>query len=416
MVISISLFLVQAKSQLLSSGGIQTTSNSLTIHGGVYIGKGVANNASSSAFGMSALQGTAHGNHNSAFGYQSLKDLTTVGTTTSTENSAFGSNTLISIKAGNNNSAFGSHALCYSNGSSNSAFGSNSQYHSLVSSNSGEGNSSFGARSLWKIGTSNTKSDNNVAFGRESLNSLSSSGVAGSYNTAIGSFALSALTSGNNNVGIGSSSTSISAVNVPNSTGSNQLSIQNTIYGINMSQSTSRIGIGTNAPTEKLHILCSTAGNQGVRFEDLPSGTGDILVIDGSGNVYRQASARQSSSTQKELDELKREVKLLKEQLAVLLKVKIQSEELNFSESKLFQNTPNPFNSVTKIAYSLVAENNNYITIASLEGKSIKTIKLSGKGNGVVELSAGSLKYGTYTYSLYADGILVDTKLMVISK
>lgn len=148
-----------------------------------------------------------------------------------------------------------------------------------------------------------------------------------------------------------------------------------------------------------------------------------LLIDNTTGVVYKSNSSsfnlrtsNTSSPTQQQIDDLKTEVKALKEQIAELLKINKQFAELNSTESKLYQNSPNPFTAVTKIEYFVATEHNNYITVSSIEGKPIKTIPLNSKGKGVVELSAGTLSNGTYTYSIYGNGILIDTKLMVISK
>lgn len=197
---------------------------------------------------------------NSALGNAAL-----VSNTTGYHNTAFGFNTLASNTASNNNVAIGSLALQFSLGGSNtcvgygagqggptagashtgiknSAFGEGTLYSILGAS----GNSSFGYNSLH----SNTSSDSNTAVGLNSLAYLVGGGsnsafgyntlfnlTSGRFNVAIGNSALTSMTTGNNNVGIGS------LASLAN--GNNQLSIQNVIYGINMTNGSSgNVGIG----------------------------------------------------------------------------------------------------------------------------------------------------------------------------
>ena len=62
--------------------------------------------------------------NNTAFGYETLRDMTSTGTATSSNNSAFGTSALHSNTTGNSNSAFGFSALGVNlTGNSNSAFG-----------------------------------------------------------------------------------------------------------------------------------------------------------------------------------------------------------------------------------------------------------------------------------------------------
>lgn len=195
---------------------------------------------------------------------------------------------------------------------------------------------------------------------------------------------------------------------------------------------------GTKNISTLFHINCAPAsgtewiedlglsGRSSIRFENLQeTDRGYSLVVNDEGYLFRTrieagSNARINNTAIKELQEkndlLQQQINELKTQLAELMKVNKQFATLNGNENKLMQNSPNPFNTVTKIEYVVTSEANNYITVSNLEGKPIKTVKLTGKGKGIVELSAGTLSSGTYTYSLYANGNLVDTKLMVISK
>jgi hypothetical protein len=52
--------------------------------------------------------------------------------------------------------------------------------------------------------------------------------------------------------------------------------------------------------------------------------------------------------------------------------------------------------------------------INGLDGKLIQHFDLTVKGQGSININSASFSAGTYTYSLYVDGNIVDTKLMVI--
>ena len=83
----------------------------------------------------------------------------------------------------------------------------------------------------------------------------------------------------------------------------------------------------------------------------------------------------------------------------------------------LKQNNPNPFTENTVIEYSLpetVLTANIYIY--DMNGKQIQQITLTERGNSSVTISGGELNAGMYLYSLIADGQVVDTKRMILTK
>ena len=86
-------------------------------------------------------------------------------------------------------------------------------------------------------------------------------------------------------------------------------------------------------------------------------------------------------------------------------------------KAALEQNAPNPFKDKTNINYFIPSTTRNaLVKIYSLNGEEVKTIKVNGTGKGMVEVNAGSLSAGTYTYQLILDGKTIDTKLMVLTK
>lgn len=117
--------------------------------------------------------------------------------------------------------------------------------------------------------------------------------------------------------------------------------------------------------------------------------------------------------------EMRRELDEIKAMLSGnSLKSSRAGEGLNsFSDVKLFQNQPNPFNQETTIRYSLSQEvMNAEIQISDLSGKVYKTFNLDQRGEGSVTLQAGSLSAGTYIYTMVVDGNKVDSRRMVLNK
>jgi hypothetical protein len=90
---------------------------------------------------------------------------------------------------------------------------------------------------------------------------------------------------------------------------------------------------------------------------------------------------------------------------------------VNNVDASLEQNNPNPFNQSTQIRYSIPADYSSAkLIITSIDGKSVRTYTLSGKGQGQVTLNASELSVGSYTYSLNVDGKILDTKTLVLTK
>ena len=83
----------------------------------------------------------------------------------------------------------------------------------------------------------------------------------------------------------------------------------------------------------------------------------------------------------------------------------------------LRQNYPNPFTENTVIEYALpetVQTANLYIY--DMNGKQIEQIALTERGESSVTINSGQLTAGMYLYSLIADGKVIDTKRMILTK
>lgn len=87
------------------------------------------------------------------------------------------------------------------------------------------------------------------------------------------------------------------------------------------------------------------------------------------------------------------------------------------SAAKLYQNAPNPWSSETVIRYALpqgVAQ--AMIYIYDMQGAQLKSLPAQGRGESQVTLTARDLKAGMYLYALVADGQLIDSKQMILTK
>ena len=83
----------------------------------------------------------------------------------------------------------------------------------------------------------------------------------------------------------------------------------------------------------------------------------------------------------------------------------------------LNQNDPNPFAENTTITFNIPSSvNEAKIIFFDNLGRIINTVIISDRGPGKLDVYASNLSSGIYSYSLLADGNLIDTKKMVRNK
>ncbi len=81
----------------------------------------------------------------------------------------------------------------------------------------------------------------------------------------------------------------------------------------------------------------------------------------------------------------------------------------------LGQNAPNPFNQKTLINYYLPDNTSSArMVFSDINGKTLKTVDISGHGFGRLSLKAGELIAGTYIYTLFVNGNKIASKQMVL--
>jgi hypothetical protein len=95
----------------------------------------------------------------------------------------------------------------------------------------------------------------------------------------------------------------------------------------------------------------------------------------------------------------------------------LEVQLVNSSAIILNQNVPNPFAEKTVITY-FIPDNVNQAQLLFYNdlGEVLKTVEIKEKGKGQLTVYASNLSSGTYTYTLLADGNVVDTKKMVCTK
>ena len=86
-------------------------------------------------------------------------------------------------------------------------------------------------------------------------------------------------------------------------------------------------------------------------------------------------------------------------------------------QPQLQQNTPNPFSQNTTIGYYLPTDTREAsIHIYDMNGTEFVAFSIDTFGQGELTINAGTLRAGMYLYSLIADGELIDTKQMILTK
>jgi len=101
----------------------------------------------------------------------------------------------------------------------------------------------------------------------------------------------------------------------------------------------------------------------------------------------------------------------------------VNSNQNAVSDYKLFQNFPNPFNPVTSIKYQIPRSSNVKLIVYDILGKEIAKLVDQKQNAGSYETqfpdnqySNNQLPSGVYFYSLFIDGVRLDTKKLILLK
>lgn len=127
------------------------------------------------------------------------------------------------------------------------------------------------------------------------------------------------------------------------------------------------------------------------------------------------------------LKEQQNTIDLLNQRLAALepsVKSKISSNETATPAENdpltyldLDQNIPNPFNTATTIGFYLPTTfSNANIYVYDMNGAQLKSYNISARGKGNITIQGSELTAGMYLYALIADGKVIDTKRMILTK
>lgn len=136
---------------------------------------------------------------------------------------------------------------------------------------------------------------------------------------------------------------------------------------------------------------------------------------DRMGRIERenQVLQRENRDLRNRLDQLE----TLVEQIIQGQGGKGQLNSSKISDARLDQNQPNPFGSSTSISHFIpIGIRSAKLEVADAQGRVLKSMVISGRGQGKTMLETDLLSGGIYFYSLILDGKVVDTKRMIAVK
>jgi hypothetical protein len=149
------------------------------------------------------------------------------------------------------------------------------------------------------------------------------------------------------------------------------------------------------------------------------------VLIDGIKEQKAQVDAqtKQNDDLKKQLDNQQKQIDELKALITSCCSAgnsegaKTKSQGVNLSDKNVIvlnQNVPNPFAESTVISYSIPSDfSKAQILFTTADGKLIKVIDITEKGDGRLNVFANDLSNGMYSYSLVIDGKVQDTKKMI---
>jgi len=413
------------------------------------------------ALGNYALYSNTTGSNNTANGYTAMYS-----NTDGNENTAIGYLTLQANTEGDRNVALGGGFAPYTPGSAlqiNTTGSDNTATGGLIRNTTGFGNSAFGLYSLiTHVGSYNS------AFGNLALATFmpgSSPNCTNSYNSGLGGSTGTYLSAANcvnyNNttsLGYGAAVTASNQVRIGNSAvtsiggqvawttlsdGRFKRDLKKDVSGLDFIKQLKPVsyildkdafdkflGIPDSIRIERAASRKTPRRQVGFVAQEVES------IVKKSGFVFSGVETPQNESDPytlrysefvvpltKAVQELSAVVSLqqkeiigLKEALRKYQQDKLVGEKQS-TGGALFQNNPNPFSSSTKIQIELPEVTRRAsLIIYNLEGKQLKNIQVNERGTATVKISGSELNPGMYLYTLIADGKVVDTKRLILTK
>ncbi len=93
------------------------------------------------------------------------------------------------------------------------------------------------------------------------------------------------------------------------------------------------------------------------------------------------------------------------------------SDNANVEDLKLYQNAPNPFNERTTVKCFVPEQFQKVqLCVYNMQGVQVQCLTITERGAVSIEIEAGALSAGIYSYVLLADGVASETKQMILTK
>jgi len=156
-------------------------------------------------------------------------------------------------------------------------------------------------------------------------------------------------------------------------------------------------------------------GKKGIMYSDLVA-----LLIQGVKELKEQQEADKNTIEQQQtyISELNERMEQLENPTLTENAFKNKKQDNNSQlkeDTFLSQNTPNPFNKETEIAYRIPETSTASICIYNLNGMQLKKYPLDSKPTGTITISASEFPAGIYIYSLIVNNQEMNSKRMVLT-
>jgi len=439
---------------------LQVTGGDALING-MTVGTGNGDASSNTVVGQQALYSNTTGFSNTVYGSQALHN-----NTAGYDNSAVGENALFSNVDGIENTAMGNGSLYYNvNGYGNTAVGNGALLHNGAVTNpfaAPEG--SYNAASGFFALFNNSTGSHNAAFGTATLYT----NTTGSYNTAIGAYSdaseeslVNATAVGANSIVNSSNKIRLGDVNVTvvesaagswtTSDGRFKTNVKETVAGLSFINLLRPVMYNFDAnkfdaflsqrfpdsikakrkeALKKANARSTAVVQTGFIAQEVAEAAkqagynfNGVHVPDNGADNYSISYEKLVVPLVKAVQELSQQNESMKMQIAQLqasfasLQDKTNFQNVPLNAASLQQNAPNPFNSTSSIAYNLPANTRMAeIVITGKQGNIVKKVQLNGTGMGTLNFNSSGIAAGTYQYSLYVDGSMVESKQMTVIK
>lgn len=262
---------------------------------GAFAGHGVFGPTSNGFWGYSLGNNNVMIGDSAGFKQQNTNGNVLIGSKSGAANETGIQNTFLGYQTGFNTKASANTFIGFQAGRSNTsgAFNTFMGVNAGISNTSGSSNFIMGTNA----GSSNTTGTANFFLG----DNAGGSNSTGGYNVFLGTNAGVGNTVGANNTAIGFEA-NVGSGGLVNATAIGFRAVAAIDNSVVLGNG-ANVGIGTTAPTSKLHVVSGTGGQSGLRLENLTSGNSasvtnqtKFLTVDGAGNVILGST---SSSTRR---------------------------------------------------------------------------------------------------------------------